>query len=74
MPRLDPFSSRRLTRFIETFRKGTGTLPALQDFEKDGFSRQLVEQAVKDGTIEQFYVTLTSGTIIKGYKIRNPAD
>lgn len=71
MPALDPFTSRRLTRFIEDFRHSSGVLPTLQDFEKAGIARDLVEQAVKQKLIEQFYVTLTSGTVVKGYKIRS---
>jgi len=70
MSRLDPFTSRRLTKFIEDFRHSSGVLPTLQDFEKAGISRELVEQAVKEKLIEQFYVTLTSGTVVKGFKIR----
>ena len=70
MSALDPFTARRLTRFIEDFRRSQGTLPTLQDFEKAGMSRELVDRAVKHQLIEQFYVTLTSGTVVKGYKIR----
>jgi hypothetical protein len=70
MSRLDPFTSRRLAKFIEEFRQSSGVLPTLQDFEKAGFARELVEQAVRQKLIEQFYVTLTSGTVVKGYKIR----
>lgn len=67
---LDPFTARRLTRFIEDFRHRSGVLPTLQDFEKAGISRELVEQAVRQKLIEQFYVTLTSGTVVKGFKVR----
>jgi hypothetical protein len=70
MPRLDPFTTRRLTKFIEDFRKCSGVLPTLQDFERAEFARDLIELAVKQGLIEQFYVTLTSGTVVKGFKIR----
>ncbi len=70
MPRLDPFTSRRLTKFIEDYRSSSGVLPTLQDFERAGFSRELIDEAVKQQLIEQFYVTLTSGTVVKGFKIR----
>ena len=73
MPQLDPFTSRRLTRFIEDFRQSSGMLPTLLDFERSGFSREQVDLAVKQKLIEQFYVTLTSGTVVKTYKVRpNP--
>ena len=70
MAALDPFTARRRTKFIEDFRRNQGTLPTLQDFERAGMPRELVDQAVRHQVIEQFYVTLTSGTVVKGYKVR----
>jgi len=67
--RLDPFTQKRLTRFIEEFRAKSGVLPTLQDLESAGFDRALVDAAVRQKVIEKFYVTLTSGTIVKGYKV-----
>lgn len=69
MARLDPFTTRRIIKFVQDHRTGSGQLPTLKDFEENGFARDLVENAVKDGLIEQFYVTLTNGTVVKGYKI-----
>jgi hypothetical protein len=66
---LDPFTQRRLTQFVEQFRTRSGQLPSLQDFEAAGIVRDLVERAVKAKVLEQFYVTLTNGTIVKGYKV-----
>jgi hypothetical protein len=31
-----------------------------------------VEDAVRDGAIEEFYVTLVNVTVMKGYKLRSP--
>ncbi len=70
MPAIDPFTARRLTKFIEEFRQNSGVLPTLQDFDRAGFSRDLIDQGVRQELIEQFYVTLTSGTVVKGYKVR----
>lgn len=70
MAKLDVFTQKRLTRFVEEFQNKTGQLPVLQDFERAGIARAVVDLAIKDGLIEQFYVTLSNGTIVKGYKIR----
>lgn len=67
---LDPFTSKRITRFIEDHRKASGSLPTLKDFETAGFARKLIDQAVRKDLIEQFYVMLTNGTVVKGYKIK----
>ena len=74
MAKLDPFTQRRIARFIEDFRKRSGQLPTLGDFEKNGMDRNLVDQALKDSIIEKFYVTLTTGTIMKGFKVKDPFE
>lgn len=68
MSKLDPFTQRRLLRFVENWREKGGVLPTLQDFDKAGFSKELVNQAVREKLLEEFYVTLTNGTVVKGYK------
>jgi len=70
MAALDLFTQKRLTRFIEEFRRQSGALPTLQDFERAGLARETVDLAVRQKVLEQFYVTLTNGTIVKGYKVR----
>ena len=67
--KLDPFTSRRIIRLINEFREKNGQLPSLQDFEASGIAKEMVESAVSDKIIEKFYVTLTNGTIIKGFKV-----
>ena len=67
----DPFTLRRLIKFIEKHRESSGQLPMLADFEKVGFEKSLVQAVERDGHIEQFYVTLTDGTVRKGYKIKS---
>ena len=67
---MDEFTRARLVRFTEHHRFHTGELPTLQDYEKGGFSREQVELAVKSEILEQFYVTLTNGTIKKGFKLK----
>jgi hypothetical protein len=69
--KLDPFTRKRIERFIEKHRSSSGQLPSFQDFERGGFDRELIKVAERQGFIEEFYVTLTNGTIIKGYKVRS---
>jgi len=37
--------------------------------DEHGFSEDLVKTALKKGLIERFYVTLTNGTVVKGFKL-----
>jgi hypothetical protein len=69
MSQLDPFTARRLTQFVMLFRERVGQLPALRDFEAAGIDRETVERGVKAKVLEQFYVTLTNGTVVKGFKV-----
>jgi hypothetical protein len=70
MSQLDPFTRRRLEKFIEDFRAQRGQLPTLRDLDAGGFPEATVDRALKAGAIERFYVTLTNGSVVKGYKIR----
>ena len=72
MAKPDSFTLHRLAKFARTFRDRAGQLPTLGDFEKEGFAPELVEQAVRNETLEALYVTLTTGAIVKGYKAREP--
>jgi hypothetical protein len=65
--KLDPFTSRRLKGFILEFRERTGQLPTKNDLETNGFESTQIDAAMKDGLIELRYVTLTNGTIVKGF-------
>ncbi len=65
---LDLFTRRRMIRYIEEFRSKQGQLPTLADLAQEGFDSERVKQALKEKVIEEFYVTLTNGTIVKGYK------
>jgi hypothetical protein len=67
---MDAFTQRRLLKAIESIRSETGQLPTLGDLENHGFGKELVKSAIKLGLIEEFYVTLTSGSVVKGYKIK----
>ena len=69
---MDPFSLRRLLKFLESFRTQTGQLPMLSDFATAGFDKDTVNWAVRKEHIEEFYVTLSDGSVRKGYKVKIP--
>ncbi len=67
--RMDAFTRKRLEKFVTAFRDDSGVLPTLADLAKAGFDQSKVDDAIHDKIIVEFYVTLTNGTILKGYKI-----
>ena len=66
---MDRFLVNRIEKWVQSWRARTGELPTLQDFEAAQISKETVDQAVRVGVLEKFYVTLTSGVIKKGYKL-----
>ena len=70
MTKPDSFTIKRLVRFTSDFRDRLARLPTLRDMEENGFSKELVDHAVKEKLIVELYVTLTTGAIAKGYKTR----
>jgi hypothetical protein len=68
LSRLDLFTERRILKFIDDHRAKEGSLPTLRDFENAGFGKEVVDGAIKQGLIEMFYVTLTNGSVVKGFK------
>ena len=67
---MDPFTEKRLLKFVADFRARSGTFPAFKDFEESGFTKEIVEDAVKGQLLEMLYVTLTNGSVVKTYRIR----
>jgi hypothetical protein len=67
MSRLDPFTRKRLEKFIVDFRTNSGELPTLKNLADAGFDKERVDAAIHDKVISQSYLTLTNGTIVKGY-------
>ena len=66
---MDRFTELRLIKFVKSFREKSGQLPTWNDFENGGFDRELIKEAVRSKIVEEFYVKLTSGTIVKGFKL-----
>lgn len=69
MAKLDAFTCRRITKFVNDHRVSTGQLPTLKDLANGGFDHDIVAAAVKNKTLDTLYVTLTNGTIVKGFKV-----
>jgi hypothetical protein len=69
MSKLDLFTEKRLKRWLEEFRKKTGQLPTLRDLSEGGFTAESVKLALKGQVLEEFYVTLSNGSVVKGYKL-----
>ena len=67
---LDQFTGRRILKFITDFKIKTGELPTYQNLEENGFDTDTIKQAIKDELIEELFVTLTNGTIVKGFRVR----
>ena len=65
---IDLFTRKRLVRYVEDHRAKTGELATFADLEKAGFDRAMVKDAVRQKIIEEFYLTLTNGTVVKGFK------
>ncbi len=68
--KLDAFTIGRMKKFIKSFRETKAQLPTIKDFEAAGFSTDDLKSAEKQKTIESFYVTLTTGAVVKGFKIK----
>jgi hypothetical protein len=67
---VDAFTLQRLKKFVIEHRASSGTLPTLADLERAGFPKTLVDAAKKKKLIEELYVTLTNGSIVKGFKAK----
>ena len=46
-------------------------LPTLKDLEKSGFSKKEVDVALKEKWIEQLYVNLTTGAVVKVFRVKD---
>ncbi len=71
MTKSDTFTLRRLVKFACDFRERKGQYATLRDMEDNGFAKEVVDHAVKEKLVEELYVTLTTGAVVKGYKARS---
>jgi hypothetical protein len=70
MKKVDAFTLKRICKFIVDFRERTAQLPTLKDLDAGGFDAATVAAAESAKKIEKFYVTLTNGSVVKGYKVK----
>jgi hypothetical protein len=69
----DLFTLKRLCRHVQSHRNVHGTLPTLQDLERSGFSKEIVKAAVKKKMIQELYSDMTTGAVVKVYKVEDPS-
>jgi hypothetical protein len=69
MGTLDLFTGKRLQKFVTDHRQKTGQLPTHQDLMANGFAEEVIKDGLKQKIIEEFYVSLSTGTVVKGYKL-----
>lgn len=69
MTKIDNFTQQRIRRAVQSFRTKTGQLPTLKNLKDEGFDDDTIKLALKAKIIEEFYVTLSNGSIVKGYKL-----
>lgn len=67
---MDAVTKTRLKKSIITHREKSATFPSLKELEQYGFTKKQVELGVKNKIIEQLYATLTSGAVIKVFKVK----
>jgi hypothetical protein len=69
MSSADPFTLKRLCKFIEDHRAQKALMPTLSDLDQNGFSKEVVQAAVKKGLIKELYSDMTTGAVVKVYKV-----
>jgi hypothetical protein len=67
---LDTFTKNRIKKVIGEHRKSYGQLPTLKDLERQGFAKKEIEVGIKEKWLEQLYVNLTSGAVVKVIKVK----
>lgn len=70
MSKIDSFTAARLRRFVDQHRMRSAQLPTLRDLEEAGFPKATIESAVAGDVLVELYVTMTSGAVVKGYKVK----
>ena len=65
---VDPFSLKRLKKFVEEFRARTGQYATQRDLESANFDGETLKAALKKKVVQELYVTMTSGAVVKVFK------
>jgi len=67
---VDTFTKNRIKKVISDHRKSYGQLPTLKDLKNQGFAKKEIEVGIKEMWLEQLYVNLTSGAVVKVIKVK----
>lgn len=67
---LDTFTKTRIKKIISEHRKRHAQLPTLKDLEKYGLSKKEIELGMKEKWLDQLYVNLTTGAVVKVFKVK----
>lgn len=68
---LDSFTKNRIKKSISEHRKKHAQLPTLKDLERYGFSKKEIEIGIKEKWLEQLYVNLTTGAVVKVFRVKD---
>ena len=66
---MDSFTKSRLQKAVRAHRKRCAEWPTLKDLEKLGFSKKETDIGVKEKWLVQLYVNMTSGAVVKVFKV-----
>lgn len=67
---MDTFTKSRIKKIISEHRTKYAQLPTLKELEKYGFSKKDIELGIKEQWLEQLYVNLTTGAVVKVFKVK----
>ena len=68
---MDAFTLKRLCKFVSDHRAQKGLMPTLADLNSNGFPKELVQLAVKKKLLKELYSDMTSGAVVKVYKVED---
>lgn len=68
---MDTFTKTRIKKTISEHRKKHAQLPTLKDLEKYGFSKKEIETGIKEKWLEQLYINMTTGAVVKVFKVKD---
>ncbi len=63
-----PFETRRLCKHLDQVRASQGKMPTLAELIQAGFSKSLVDEAVRSKRVLELYSDMTTGAVVKVYK------
>ncbi len=68
---MDLFTKTRIKKTVLEHRKAHAQFPTLKDLERYGFSKKEIDKAVKEKWLDQLYVNLTTGAVVKVFRVKD---